>query len=145
MSTERRHSRKTIAAFVLVELITCICVVLLLLALVVSAHGKPRSRVFLATDLSSHHLLLQGVASFANDNNDLLPNPGWGTAQINWACGSNCPAPAYASGNFDLYNFYYPQQLASLTNGQIFPYVRDPLIYRCPADSPANPDRKSVV
>jgi hypothetical protein len=95
--------------------------------------------VFLAADLSNHHVLLQAVASFANDNNDQLPNPGWGTAEISWACGSNCPAPAYASGNFSLYNLYYPQQLAALTNGQLFPYVRDPMKYRCPGDSPANP------
>lgn len=124
-------------AFTRVELATVIALLGLLTLLIVTAQAKPRSRTYLATDLDNHRALLEAVAGFANDNGGQLPNPGWGTVQINWVSGTNFPAflPA-SSGAFTNYEIYYPQQLASLTNGQLFPYIGKPRIYMCPADNP---------
>jgi hypothetical protein len=81
---------------------------------------------------------MQAMISFAADNTDTMPNPGWGTAQQSWAYGANFPYGG--GGTLAAYEAFYPQQLASVTKGQLFSYLPDPRVFMCPADRPSNPN-----
>src|SRR5437870_1099114 len=82
---------KSDCAFTLVELSIVIVVAALLLAIALSAHAMPRNRVYQKTDVRNHGRIMQAMISFAADNSDTLPNPGWGTAQKCWLYQSNLP------------------------------------------------------
>jgi len=131
-----KPASKPDSAFSLMELIVMLAVVALLLMLALSAHAKPRNRVYQITDVSNQRRLLQAATSYAADHSDTLPNSGWGLTLPNWACAANLPAGG--GGTFTAFSTVYPAQLASLTNGQVFSYLHEPQIFMCPADRPDN-------
>lgn len=96
--------------------------------------GGSRSRVFQVVDLDNHGRILKGVAMYATDHNQFLPNIGWGTATPCWAHAPFIPSGGAAS--LSQYEVLHQQQLASVTNGQLFPYLHDPRVFMCPADRP---------
>jgi hypothetical protein len=124
------------AAFTRVDLAVVVGTVAALLVIAFSAYAKPRNRVFQITDVSNHRRIMQAMISFAADNADRLPNPGWGTVQKSWLYGANFPSGAANSPT--TYNNFYSQQLGSFTNSQLFPYLHDSKVLMCPADRPDN-------
>ncbi|HWX22843.1 MAG TPA: hypothetical protein VN578_23320 [Candidatus Binatia bacterium] len=131
---ERARNRgRPVAAFTLAELVVVLSVVMVLLVLAISAHAKPRNRVYQTTDRNNHRRLMQAMTSFASDNGDLLPYCSWGLSQSNWVTAPGFPlGPAPFAGLAT----YRQQQLAALTNGQLFPYLGDSRVFMCPADNP---------
>lgn len=134
--TQTKVESKPGSAFSLMELIVVVAVVAVMLMIAISAHAKPRNRVYQTTDVSNQRRLLQAATSYAADHSDTLPNSGWGLSLPNWACAANLPAGG--GGTFTAFNAVYPVQLASLTNGQAFPYLHEPRVFMCPADRPDN-------
>jgi type II secretory pathway pseudopilin PulG len=125
------------SAFSRMELIVVMAMVAVLLVIALSAQAKPRNRVYQMMDVSNHRRIMQAMISFAGDHSDILPNPCWGTVQKGWAYGASFPVGG--GGSLAAYEAVYPQQLASVTNGQLFSYLQDPRVFMCPADRPSNP------
>lgn len=63
---------------------------------------------------------------YAPDNNDYLPAPGWGTADICWLHGPNLPTGFSAAT--------LSNQVLAIKKGQLYPYNQDRRIYICPLD-----------
>ena len=111
-----------------------VSVVGLFILLVVSSHGGSRSRVYQTVDLENHGRILKAVSSYAADNTDFLPGVGWGTASACWAHGTNLPSGF--AGSLPQFEAIREQQLRSVTNGQLFPYLNDSRVFLCPGDEP---------
>ena len=117
-STHSTHDPQAGACFSQVDLLTVI-VVLMLLGLLL----RPALARTLVTDqtLQCRNNLLQlihGWRMYAEDHNGKLPNC------FDWVHG----ALSYAAGNRDNTNISY------LISGMLGPYVRNPAVYKCPAD-----------
>ena len=126
-------------AFSRMELIVVLAVLSVLLVIVLSAHAKPRNRVYQTTDVSNYRRLMQAMTSFAADHSDTLPESGWSTpagSRTCWAYG--VPVPGGQGGTLAAYLADLPGQLNAVTNAQLFPYLLDSRVFMCPADRPDN-------
>jgi hypothetical protein len=131
-------STKSNEAFSRVDLLTVVAMVAALLVIVLSVRATPRNRVYQATDISNHRQNMQAMISYASDHSDTVPYSGWNSRMQNWLWSSTFPF-SVGSGSLASYQMYYAPQLASVTNGQLFPYLKDPRVFMCPADRPSDP------
>jgi hypothetical protein len=115
-------------------LLFCGATLCLLVLMVFVSWGGSRSRAFQVIDEDNHGRILKSVSMYATDNNGFLPNIGWGTTAPCWAHAASIPLGGAAS--LAQYEVIHQQQLASVTNGQLFPYLHDPRVFMCPADRP---------
>lgn len=106
------HSRR--CGFTLIELLVVVAIIAILAAILFPVLLGAKKRVLVSQCLSNLKQLSQAIRCYADDNHGIMPYDWPGKA--NW-CG--CPA---ASG------WVYPQI------GQIWRYVRNVNIYRCPSD-----------
>jgi len=123
--------------FTRTDLSFCAGAFLLLMLMIVASHGGARSRVFQTVDVSNHGRISKATALFAADHSDSLPNIGWGLESTCWAHAAFLPNGGAAS--LAQFETVYSRQLAYVTNGQLFPYIRDSHVYMCPADRPDSP------
>jgi hypothetical protein len=122
------------SAFTRNDLLFCGVTLCLVVLMVFASWGGPRNRVFQTVDAQNHSRILKAVSMYATDHNGFLPNIGWGTTLQCWAHGASIPLGTAVS--LSQYEAVHQQQLASVTNGQLFPYLQDPRIFMCPADRP---------
>jgi prepilin-type N-terminal cleavage/methylation domain-containing protein/prepilin-type processing-associated H-X9-DG protein len=119
--------------FTLLELLVVIAIIALIAALLLPALSAAKSRANSAACVSNLRQLLLGWKMYADDNNGVLA--------VNVPLPEN--TPAWVTANFSI-----PAQKANpavLSQGLIFPYVRNPAVYRCPADTTMTNGAPSVL
>jgi prepilin-type N-terminal cleavage/methylation domain-containing protein/prepilin-type processing-associated H-X9-DG protein len=109
--------------FTLVELLVVIAIIGIVAALLLPALSQAKSSAKTAGCLSNLHQLILGWKLYADENNSVLainiPTPG--------------TKPAWIAGDFSTQGNATNQ--AIIRQGVLFPYVRNPAVYRCPADT----------
>jgi len=97
------------------------------------ALSSAKNRAQQSIDLNNNKQLLLAANLYVGDNNEFLPQCGWGTADPSWAHGANIPTGGANPINFSmvLSNQQYFCKL-----GELFPYVKSVNIFLCPADKP---------
>ena len=130
-SNQPRHP-----GFTLIELLVVIAIIAILAAMLLPALSKAKRRAQMAYDLNNNRQIMYAANMYAGDFEDYLPQPGWLTAQTNWAAGANIPLGP--SANQAAYDALLPQQIESFKRGQLFPYLKMEKILMCPADNKVN-------
>ena len=109
--------------FTMIELLVVVAIIGVLLAILVPSLAHVLDRGRHSGCLSNTKQIVMAVNAFAYDHDGYLPAPGWGFK----------PHPTW------LYTDYQMTNPEDVKTGQIWPYLNTMDVYRCPADSPADP------
>jgi prepilin-type processing-associated H-X9-DG protein len=112
------QKQRTHAGFSQIDLLTVIGVLLLLCLLLTPAPARTRVTDHASQCRNNLRQLIHGWQMYAEDHRGSLPNC------FDWVRG----ALSYAVNNLDNTNMNY------LVNSQLGPYVKNPTVYKCPAD-----------
>src|SRR6185295_18909990 len=113
-------------AFTLIELLLVIAIIAILASMLLPALSKAKDKSITTIDMNNNRQILQSMHMYAPDNNDWVPAPGWGTADICWLHGANLPTGFSATT--------LSNQFLWIKKGQLYPYQQNPRIYMCPLD-----------
>ncbi|MBI2928082.1 MAG: type II secretion system protein [Verrucomicrobia bacterium] len=122
------------AAFTLIELLVVVAIIAILASLLLPVLGKAKAKGQSIKCISNLKQLQLAWQMYHEDNEDKLARnelPGWmgGSTRLlpgSWAVGN--PGTDTSASN--------------IQQGVLFPYVRSPAVYRCPADKSTVGDRK---
>jgi hypothetical protein len=82
-------------------------------------------------DLNNNRQIILSAMMYSGDNNDHLPNCGWGTAQPSWAYAGGIPAAGTSIAAFPM---AHSNQLTFFRRGQLAPYLKAEKTLMCPTD-----------
>ena len=119
--------------FTLVELLTVIAIICILAAMLYPSVEAAVETAHRTTCLNNERTLANGCIYYANDHNGTLPNTNWGAASTGWLYSNNAETLGVP------YTNTLAMQTAGATRyptGEIWPYVRNMSVYRCPDDKP---------
>jgi prepilin-type N-terminal cleavage/methylation domain-containing protein len=120
----------------LIELLVVIAVIATLAALFFPVLNKGRRNAQTAYDLNNSRQIMMAAQMYAGDNDDSLPQPGWGNKVASWAAGADM-APGGAQ-NYQGYTNALARQLDSFRQGQLYSWLKEAKLLRCPADNVIN-------
>ena len=105
----------------------------LMAALLFPVISKGRTNAATAYDLNNNKQILVAMQMYAGDNDDFLPQPGWGSDVACWASGAGMP-PGGEPYTASHYNDVVDKQVASFHGGQLYSYLKNPSLLKCPSD-----------
>lgn len=129
--TSGREGKK---AFTLIELLVVIAIIAILAAMLLPALSGAKNRAQRTIDLNNNKQLMLAANLYAPDNNEFLPQCGWGTGDPSWAHGANITP--LGPGSPAQFSMILSNQQYYCKLGELFPYIKTVNIFLCPADKP---------
>jgi prepilin-type N-terminal cleavage/methylation domain-containing protein/prepilin-type processing-associated H-X9-DG protein len=124
--------RRWPGGFTLIELLVVIAIIAILAAILFPVFAQAREKARQASCQSNLKQLGIAIIAYSSDYDELLPMAGWNDGSVT----DGYPIPSESTtGNRPCANA--AGQLVNGTvvwNGQIFPYVKNQGVYRCPSD-----------
>jgi prepilin-type N-terminal cleavage/methylation domain-containing protein/prepilin-type processing-associated H-X9-DG protein len=117
---KREVPSQCFGAFTLIELLVVIAIIAILAALLLPALARAKSRAQTVACLNNNRQLGLGWLMYADESNGML------ATSFDWV--TNICWESYNPDNPDNTNISY------LVNGLLGPYVKNPAVYKCPAD-----------
>ena len=122
--------------FTILELGVVVATLALIACLLLPAIAKARSHTNAAIDLSNVHQILRAVQTYATENTDYCPAPGWGTTTKSWLYSAGIPNGALpSSASQASADTVVSNQTVYFQAGLLSPYLgANQRIMDCPTD-----------
>jgi prepilin-type N-terminal cleavage/methylation domain-containing protein/prepilin-type processing-associated H-X9-DG protein len=105
--------------FTLIELLVVIAIIAILTAILLPVIARAKEQARITQCINNMKELSYAWVIYSGDNNDLLTH--------NWIFGDN-PPPSWCMGNIQS----NPGDVTGVTNGVLYPYLKNITIYQCP-------------
>lgn len=109
-----------------------IAIIAILAGLLLPALAQAKNRAQRAADLNNNRQILLAAHLYADDCQDYLPSPAWGTEVDSWAYAGGIPAGGTTMAHFSL---SLSNQLNYFRRGQLYSYLKSEKVLMCPADN----------